>query len=129
MTGDELLALAHALSGELRDVLARVDLKPRQYRALEALRHRALRMGELAAELDIRAPSAVALVNRLAKLGLVVRNVDRDDARVSLVTLTPAGRGLLDDADRTLAEAFDDLAGSLAEGGPESLLGKLEGRR
>ncbi len=78
---------------------AGAGLTPRQYQALLALHGsagRRLGIGALAAELEIRHHSAVGLVDRLGKLGLVGRHGVRADRRK--VEVWPTARG-----SRTLA--------------------------
>jgi MarR family transcriptional regulator for hemolysin len=53
-----------------------------------------VRQSDLAAELDVTAPSLVRVVDQLAEAGFVERRRDPVDARVSRVCLTPAGRSL-----------------------------------
>lgn len=48
-------------------------------------------------ELDVSTPAASQLVDRLAKMGLVNRVDDPDDARVRYVVLTQAGESLLEE--------------------------------
>lgn len=59
-----------------------------------------MRMGELAERESIRTPSATALVDGLAEQGLVERQVDPKDRRVVMISVTPAGRALLDEIRR-----------------------------
>jgi MarR family transcriptional regulator for hemolysin len=53
-----------------------------------------VRQSDLAAELDVTAPSLVRVVDQLAEAGFVERRRDPVDARVSRVTLTTEGRSL-----------------------------------
>lgn len=52
-------------------------------------------MKDLAAYLSITAPSATSLVSALAKDGLVVRRIDRNDRRTTALSLTKKGKTLL----------------------------------
>ncbi len=62
---------------------------------LEALADgRARRVGDLAAELDISQPTASDALATLQKRDLVQRRRDRDDLRITLVTLSAAGKEL-----------------------------------
>lgn len=54
----------------------------------------ALTQGELGERLDIRAPATVALVDRLARDGLVVRRGSASDRRVRMVVVTRRARAL-----------------------------------
>jgi DNA-binding MarR family transcriptional regulator len=110
MTGAELLDSTLALARRIRLLLEEDGLKIRQFSALRALAGSPMRVGELAREVEVRTPSAVALVDALAERGLVRRVQDSGDGRVSLVELTPAGKRVLRRAERRLLEAFDVLA-------------------
>ena len=64
-----------------------------------------LSQSELAQRLDVEGATMVAMVDRLVKAGLVVREPSLTDRRVKRVVLTPAG-DLLYDRVRTEAAAF-----------------------
>jgi DNA-binding MarR family transcriptional regulator len=68
-----------------------------------------LRIGDLATRLEIVPRSATSMVDLLQEAGLAVREADPSDRRSVLVSLTPAGRALLDrmgEARRASAEAL-----------------------
>ena len=71
------------------------------------------RITELAAYESIAQPSATTLVGRLEDQGLLARAQDPDDGRAVLVSITPAGRSLLDQRRRaraaTLGAQLDTL--------------------
>jgi MarR family transcriptional regulator for hemolysin len=64
-----------------------------------------LSQSELAQRLDVEGATMVAMVDRLVKAGLVVREPSLTDRRVKRVVLTPAGEALYDRV-RTEAAAF-----------------------
>jgi DNA-binding MarR family transcriptional regulator len=69
----------------------------------------AVRIGDLAARLEIVPRSATSMMDILEEAGLAVREPDRSDRRSVLVSLTPAGVSLLDrmgEARRASAEAL-----------------------
>jgi DNA-binding MarR family transcriptional regulator len=68
-----------------------------QFRVLRTLDRadRALRLSELAAQLDIVPRSATSVVDDLESAGLVARQPDPNDRRATLVALTPAGTEIL----------------------------------
>jgi DNA-binding MarR family transcriptional regulator len=70
-------------------------LTPAQHQLLLAIRghpgRAAPTIGDVASALLLRHHSAVGLVDRAEAAGLVRRRVDRDDARVVRLALTPAG--------------------------------------
>jgi DNA-binding MarR family transcriptional regulator len=75
-------------------------LKPQQYQALLAIEgfpgRNWVTVGELAAQLQIAHHSAVGLVDRLEAIKLVKRAPSREDRRKVTVTLTRAGRAVLE---------------------------------
>jgi DNA-binding MarR family transcriptional regulator len=79
---------------------AAAGLTPRQHQALLAIRGThggaPLSVGDLARRLYVRHHSAVGLVDRLVSLGFVTRRTGKPDRRRVLVTLTAAGRRVLD---------------------------------
>ncbi|GAB11412.1 putative MarR family transcriptional regulator [Gordonia araii NBRC 100433] len=76
--------------------------------------HGPLRMGALAEREGIRMPTATALVDGLAKLGLVTRRPDADDRRAVVVELTAQGRTTVEQVrrrrDDALAQALAQLS-------------------
>ncbi|RMI30919.1 MarR family winged helix-turn-helix transcriptional regulator [Nocardia stercoris] len=55
-----------------------------------------MRLGELAARLDVEAPHVTREVRRLEEAGLVRRDADPDDRRAQQIRVTPAGRDVID---------------------------------
>jgi len=113
MTGAELLDRTLELARRARILLDDDGLKIRQFTALRTLASSPLRVGELAQAVEVRTPSAVALVDSLVERGFARRRPDLHDGRVSVVELTPAGRRILRRAEHRLVEAFDEIAASV----------------
>jgi DNA-binding MarR family transcriptional regulator len=99
---------------------ARQPTRPRdglslaQYRLLLPLGDgRALRVGELADDAEIRGPTASRMLDGLERQGLVERTHSRDDRRHVRVTLTPAGcealAGKQAQIERARHDAFQQL--------------------
>lgn len=95
---ESLARFRHALRQFLAfsdEMLASVNLGPRRYQALLAIKaHRGpthISVGELARLLIIRPNTAAELVNRLELAGLIERVKDPHDRRRALLTLTPEG--------------------------------------
>lgn len=65
------------------------------------------RVQDLADALALSVGGTSQAVDRLERLGLCVRRSNPRDRRSSLVDITPAGHGLLDDADLVYADALD----------------------
>jgi DNA-binding MarR family transcriptional regulator len=73
------------------------------------------RITELAAIEGVTQPSMTTLIAGLEKQGLVERAGDPNDKRVSLVSLTPAGRVYLTHRRQTGVDAFAALVSELPE--------------
>ncbi len=72
-----------------------------QYRALVVLASRGpQRIADLAEALDVAPSTAGRMGDRLVRKGLVRRHRGRGDRRVVVVSVTPAGRQVVDDATR-----------------------------
>jgi DNA-binding MarR family transcriptional regulator len=76
-----------------------VGLTSQQHQALLAIKAqtlaRPMSVGDLAVQLLLKHNSAVELVGRLEKAGVIARAGDPDDGRRILVSLTPAGEAVL----------------------------------
>jgi DNA-binding MarR family transcriptional regulator len=104
---DELRRFLHWSEQEARAA----GLPPAQHQLLLAIRgHRGdPTIGELAAHLLVRHHSAVELVDRAQRAGLVERVVDLDDHRVVRVRVTAAGEDVLAGLAATHLEEIDRL--------------------
>lgn len=113
------------LAHRLRPVLTRLarrmrqeasgDLTPTQVAALATImRFGPLTPSELAAREKIQRPTATRVLSLLEERGLVERTADPSDRRSSLVAVTVAGSGLLDEVrdrkDAFLARRLDTLS-------------------
>ena len=105
----ELAALLrHAIARSARRLRqeAGTDLSPSLSAALATVdRHGPLTPSELAARERVQRPTITRVVCRLEEAGLVARAADPTDGRSALITVTPAGRALLE-AGRTRKDAF-----------------------
>src|SRR5690348_15445761 len=76
---------------------AGVDVTLPQYRALVILAYSGeKRTTDLASELGVNSSTATRLIDRLVRRKLVDRQVNRADRRATSVTITPAGREVVD---------------------------------
>jgi DNA-binding MarR family transcriptional regulator len=88
----------------------------RLLRALAAAPDQRLRPTDLAAELEITPSGVTRAILPLEKRGIVKRESDPQDARASRVTLTAAGRTLVDHASATASETTAKLTRRLSVG-------------
>ncbi|MER7502559.1 MarR family transcriptional regulator [Nonomuraea pusilla] len=96
-----------------------------QLQAMLAIeRHRAVNLGRLAATLNIVPSSASRLCDRLEAAGLVRRSHSEEDKRELTLTLTPAGRALVQELEQ---RRRSDLARVLSEMPPAGRIALLRG--
>jgi DNA-binding MarR family transcriptional regulator len=94
----ELRVVFGRLHRRLREVGAEGDLTPSQMSVLSRLdKDGPASASALAAAERIRPQSMAATLAALDEHGLLQRTPDRDDGRRQLISLTPAGRGRLED--------------------------------
>lgn len=96
-TADRIHSAAIHLLRRLRREDDRWGLSAPRLSALSVLvfAGRALTLGELAAAEQVRPPTMTRLVTALEGQGLVVREADHDDGRITRVRATAKGRSLL----------------------------------
>ncbi|AJC60241.1 MarR family transcriptional regulator [Streptomyces sp. 769] len=116
------------LAGRLRQVLQQLvpllrgqsphpDLTPSRLAALAALAaHGPLRIGELAARMNITLSTTSRMVDLLDGSGWITRRPDPADQRASLISPNAAGRALLDAVRRETAGVLAEELGRLAPG-------------
>ncbi|AZG44402.1 Transcriptional regulator SlyA [Gordonia insulae] len=103
----------HAMESRSR-IDSRIDMPFSRFRALRRIAVRDLTQSDLARRLGIDAPATSVIVNDLVDRGLVTREHHPTDRRFKVVTITDAGRQIVDSviADPTAAPdmftALDD---------------------
>ena len=80
-----------------------------QYRLLAMIGVGADRASHLAGQLALAKPTVSATVDTLVERGLVERATSRDDRRVTTLSVTVAGRGVLGDAEGAMRARLDDV--------------------
>ncbi|SEH64253.1 DNA-binding transcriptional regulator, MarR family [Mycolicibacterium rutilum] len=93
-----------------RAAIEQAGLPFSRIRILRRLGRRPMTVKELAQAATIDAPAATVAVNDLESRGLVVRQVDPANRRCKVVSLTDAGRALVDTIDTVDDPAPDVLA-------------------
>jgi DNA-binding MarR family transcriptional regulator len=87
--------LRHQQKGPAFAQISALNLSPSHMRVLHMLAPaNELAMKDLADQLGLAPPSLTALTRRLVQTGLVQRKAHPDDSRISLLSLTAAGRAL-----------------------------------
>ena len=113
---DSLAQLTFVVQGVLGRIAAAHDLSIVQGRLLGILRDRQPTIKELAAILQLDKSSVTGLVDRAEERGLVRRAPSPSDGRSVLVTITAAGRQLVDKAGRAIEAEFAELVAGLSAG-------------
>ncbi len=72
-------------------------------------------MREIAVQFKIEMPTATSLVNKLCKMGLVVRKEDLQDRRLVRISLTDQGRSLLTKAKIDRSKKLTQIISYLSE--------------
>lgn len=114
--GDLVMRLARGLRRRGAEAMAPWDLAPHQARALRVIAHHdRIRPGELAAHLRVAPRSVTDVVDALEQRGLVGRGPDPSDRRATVVSLTPAGRRLVEEVDAARRADAEALFGRLGD--------------
>ena len=110
-THDRALAIRSIVSlyREFEQVARRADISLGQYRTLLYLRAGPKNAGAIAAAGEIKKPTVSALLNGLRDKGWIATANDPNDARVTQVVLTPAGKARMDAFELELADRIDPL--------------------
>lgn len=91
-----LLRAREAVMMRFRPVLAAYDITEQQWRVIRVLaEHSPLDASELAERACVLSPSLTRIIRALEERGLIARDRDSEDARRVLLTLAPAGIGLI----------------------------------
>jgi DNA-binding MarR family transcriptional regulator len=115
---DALLTATRAMVGlaarSLADLDADVTLP--QYRALVVLAsHGPQRVVDIAAELGVNPSTGTRMCDRLARKGLIRRYRSTTDRRALRLTLTPTGRGLVQEVTRRRRDELTALIDTIPE--------------
>ena len=115
-----VMSLYKAFSGQASEALEPLDLEVFEYDVMSALRRQgspfALAASELAAETGMSSGAMTNRVNRLEDRGIVQRRQDKSDRRGVIVSLTPRGLAMTDDAIRLRLDAADSGLSGIAAG-------------
>jgi MarR family transcriptional regulator, 2-MHQ and catechol-resistance regulon repressor len=116
-----------ALSLLAEQSIANVGLCLTDFAALEALLHKgALTISEIQDKVRLASGSMTAAVDRLEKLGLVVRKSSPSDRRARVVELTAKGRRLAASSFEKHAKDLEALMSALSEKEKEQLYGSVK---
>ncbi len=111
---DALVQLSFTVQNVLGRIGAAHDLSIVQVRLLGILRDHSPTINELAAYLRVDKSSVTGLVDRAQERGLVDRSTSPLDRRMVQVTITPAGRQLVDAATAAVNSELGSLVRDLS---------------
>jgi DNA-binding MarR family transcriptional regulator len=116
MTADLMMLLnvaSHALETELAARLAELGITPRGRCVLAAAAEGELTQTELAERCNLDKTTMVVTMDTLEKAGLAERRTSSADRRARIIAVTEAGRRMVVDSGRVVAEIYDDVLKSL----------------
>ena len=117
-----LLHAADLVEDDLRKRLARIDLRPRQARVIDALnRMDGASQIRLAREFGITPASMSTMTARLIDAGFITRQIDPNETRRHMLRLTDRGRDLLLDIHATWRDVDAMIAERIGSEGGEML--------
>ncbi|MFC1408799.1 MarR family winged helix-turn-helix transcriptional regulator [Streptacidiphilus sp. N1-12] len=114
---DAIAQLSFLVQNTLAEIAGEYDLSLIQTRLLGVLRDREPTMNELGRHLGLDKSSITGLVARAQRRDLVTRSVSTIDRRVAQVSITEAGRELIERVAERFAERIQDTVAPLA--GPD----------
>lgn len=92
------------------------DLTVPQWNTLQTIHERGqVTIKSLSEALQVSAPSASSMVERLVEMGMLVRKQSRTDRREVLVRVTKAGQTALEEMDEMILTTVSDLMDKLTE--------------
>ena len=117
----------HALSLLAEQSIANTGLCLTDFAALEALLHKGpLTISQIQEKVRLASGSMTAAVDRLEKLGLIVRKASPTDRRARVVELTPQGKRLAASCFEQHAKDLEALMSGLSEKEMEQLYGSVK---
>lgn len=117
----------HALSLLAEQSIANTGLCLTDFAALEALLHKGpLTISRIQEKVRLASGSMTAAVDRLEKLGLIVRKASPTDRRARVVELTPQGKRLAASCFEQHAKDLEALMSGLSEKEMEQLYGSVK---
>src|SRR5919201_1390632 len=124
--GFMLSTLGHAVSRQFIHALKPLELHPREFAVLRAVRaNDGQSQQALAERLRIPPSRMVAIVDELESRGLIERRPDPNDRRVRALYVTSRGQTLLDDAFKLVVEHERAISDVLTEDERTELLSLL----
>ncbi|WP_286269205.1 MarR family winged helix-turn-helix transcriptional regulator [Thalassotalea hakodatensis] len=112
----ELIGLQNSMLKKFTGTLSIHGLGLSDYLVLDKLYHAPyskMRRSDLAEQVGLSPSGVTRLLNPLEKIGLVAKEANARDARVSLVTLSPTGEQIYQEAKASFSQTTNSLFDSL----------------
>ncbi|HEY1529645.1 MAG TPA: MarR family transcriptional regulator [Galbitalea sp.] len=119
---DALVQVSFAVLDVLNRSAAELDLSLTQLRLIGILRDRSPNMAALAEFLGLDRSSVSGLIDRAERRDLVVRRPSTDDARVTLIDLSPAGRKVGERIGELVNARMDELLNGIPVGDRDQIV-------
>jgi homoprotocatechuate degradation regulator HpaR len=122
-----LLSVREAAMAYFRPTLQHFGVTDQQWRILRALSQEGpMEIGVVASRCELLSPSLTGILTRMDKMGLLRREVLRDDQRRTQVSLTPKGAALVERAAPLLEAQYQRIERQLGPGGLGRLYAQLD---
>lgn len=116
---------SHALETELAARLAELGISPRGRCVLAAATAAELTQTELAERCHLDKTTMVVTMDTLERAGLAERRTSATDRRARIIAVTDAGRRMVDETERVVAQIYDDVLKSLPRNESEAFVSAL----
>lgn len=117
---------SHALETELAARLAELGITPRGRCVLAAAARGELTQTELAERCNLDKTTMVVTMDTLEKAGLAERRTSTTDRRARIIAVTEAGRRMVDETERVVAQIYKDVLKSLPDNDGDAFMRTLQ---
>jgi MarR family transcriptional regulator, transcriptional regulator for hemolysin len=128
MSGDLgwlLAQTSHGLAVEQTARMESLGIAPRGYCVLQAALSGEFTQGEIGQAIGVDKTTMVVTLDHLEEAGLAERTPSKTDRRARVISVTSAGRKKVAEAERVVAQLYEDVLSELNEDQREILLGAL----
>jgi MarR family transcriptional regulator for hemolysin len=120
-----LSVTSHALATEMHAALESLNVTPRAHCVLSTAVQGEFTQTELAHAVGLDKTTMVTTVDELEKAGLAERRPSARDRRARVIAVTDAGRRMVDEGEKVVAETQDEILSSLPEEQRDALMNAL----
>ena len=120
-----LSVTSHALATEMHAALESLNVTPRAHCVLSTAVQGEFTQTELAQAVGLDKTTMVTTVDELEKAGLAERRPSAHDRRARVIAVTDAGRKMVEQGEKVVAETQDEILSSLPPEQREALMDAL----